>query len=139
MSTLETIKSFLEASLAPTPTVITIGALFVLLFPILLHYILTATTPYATLPAILLVGPSGAGKTALLTLFERGPLLSDAESSSSEKQAPVTLAPFSQTHTSQAPGAVELSIATDGPSPSSYRDDLDSTGSSHKKFLLIVC
>jgi len=137
MSTLETIKSLLEASLTPTPTVITIGVIFVLFFPILLHYILTATTPYATLPAILLVGPSGAGKTALLTLFERGPLVSAAESSSSEKQPPIAAAPFSQTHTSQTPGAVELSIATDGPSASSYRDDLDSTGSSHKKFLLI--
>lgn len=127
---LESLKAALEASLTPTPTVITIGLLFVFLFPIILHYILAATTPYAgALPAILVVGPSGSGKTALLTLFERGPLVS----ASSSKSIP----PISATHTSQTPAAVELSVSTEGDTPSSYRDDLDASGASHKKFLLI--
>ncbi|KAK3322751.1 hypothetical protein B0H66DRAFT_214059 [Apodospora peruviana] len=132
MSVLETIKSAIEASLKPTPTVFTIGFLIVLLFPFFLHYILTSSTPYTALPAVLLLGPSGAGKTALLTLFERGPLTppSTSEKTTSE---PATAA---QTHTSLTPASVELAVSSDS-SGSSFRDDLDSTGATAKKFLLI--
>ncbi|KAK4153578.1 signal recognition particle receptor subunit beta [Chaetomidium leptoderma] len=131
MATLETLKSALEASLTPTPTVISIGLAIVLIIPIILHFIFSATTPYTTLPSVLLLGPSGAGKTALLTLFERGPLSQQDQST----------AAVAQTHTSQVPSTVELAVSTDTPSSSnnnnSYRTDLDATGATAKKFLLI--
>ncbi|KAK4185050.1 signal recognition particle receptor beta subunit-domain-containing protein [Podospora australis] len=117
MSTLETLKSLFEASLTPSPTVITIGLLVVLFAPVLLHFLYSAATPYTTLPSVLLLGPSGAGKTALLTLFERGP--------SSPSPA--------QTHTSQVTSSVELAVAQE----TSYTTDLDATGATAKKFLLV--
>ncbi len=130
MTTTDTLKALLEAALTPSPTVISIGLAIVLLFPIILHFIFSATTPYTTLPSVLLVGPSGAGKTALLTLFERGPL-ADPDSSSSEK-----LTPVAKTHTSQVPATIELAVSTD-PASSSYRADLDAAGATAKKFLLV--
>ncbi|KAK3939325.1 signal recognition particle receptor beta subunit-domain-containing protein [Diplogelasinospora grovesii] len=123
MTAMDTLKNALEASLKPTPTVMLVGLAVVLLFPVLLHFILSASTPYNTLPSVLLVGPSGAGKTALLTLYERGLL------PKTEKPAPA------QTHTSQTPASVELAVNEDG--TSSFRDDLDASGSTAKKFLLV--
>jgi signal recognition particle receptor subunit beta len=116
------LKSFLEAILTPSPAVFIIGPLIVLLAPFLLHYILHRATPYTSLPSVLLVGPSGAGKTALLTLLERGPV------SNPEPPRPA------QTHTSQTPSSVELAVSED---PSlSFRTDLDAAGATAKKFLL---
>jgi len=112
---MDQLKSFLTRTLTPSTPVFVIGALVVLLVPILLHIFLTRSKTYITLPSILLVGPSGAGKTSLLTLFER------------QTSAP--------THTSQAPATVELAVSEDG--SSSFRDDLDASGSTAKKFLLI--
>ncbi|AEO69067.1 uncharacterized protein THITE_2119067 [Thermothielavioides terrestris NRRL 8126] len=146
MTALDTLKAALEASLTPSPAVISIGLAVVLLVPILLHFFLTATTPYTTLPSVLLVGPSGAGKTALLTLFERGPLYHQQAPSSSAAaaQKPRVSAPVAQTHTSQVPASVELAVSTpansDGTSgggPTSYRTDLDAAGATAKKFLLV--
>ena len=133
MTVLETLKAAFEASLTPSPTVISIGLAIVLLLPILLHFLYSATTPYTALPSVLLVGPSGAGKTALLTLFERGPLYNpDASPSGSKPSVPT---PVAKTHTSQAPSTVELAVSTDP--PSSYRTDLDAAGATAKKFLLV--
>jgi signal recognition particle receptor subunit beta len=130
MTVLETLKAVLEASLTPSPTVISIGLAVVLFIPILLHFLYSATTPYTTLPSVLLLGPSGAGKTALLTLFERGPLAADSST-----------APVAKTHTSQVPSTVELAVSTDPQTPNtpgtSYRTDLDATGATAKKFLLV--
>lgn len=142
-SALETIKSLIEASLQPTTPVFTIGILIVFLFPFILHFLITRNTSYSALPAVLLVGPSGAGKTALVTLFERGPFLasSSKESPSSEEDEadpkPKVNEPLATTHTSQTPQMVELSISTTDTSSASYRDDLDALGAPHKKFLLI--
>jgi signal recognition particle receptor subunit beta len=137
MTVMDTLKYAFEASLTPSPTVITIGLAIVLLFPVLLHFIFSATTPYTTLPSVLLLGPSGAGKTALVTLFERGPLYHRQQQQSTS--TPETLAVSSRvakTHTSQVPFSVELAVATDTPKPS-YRDDLDARGATAKKFLLV--
>ncbi|KAK4123120.1 putative signal recognition particle protein [Parathielavia appendiculata] len=128
MSTIDTLKAAFEASLTPTPSVISIGLAIVLLIPIILHFIFSATTPYTTLPSVLLVGPSGAGKTALLTLFERGPLY--------HNNNPAVPTPVAETHTSQTPSTVELAVSTDRPT-TTYRTDLDATGATAKKFLLI--
>ncbi|KAL2135947.1 hypothetical protein VTI74DRAFT_6175 [Chaetomium olivicolor] len=124
MSAFDTLKAAFEASLHPSPTVIFIGLAVVLFVPILLHFIFSATTPYTTLPSVLLIGPSGAGKTALVTLFERGPLASKLPS------------PVAKTHTSQVPSATELAISTDPPT-SSFTTDLDAAGATAKKFLLV--
>ncbi|KAK5652904.1 hypothetical protein OQA88_9382 [Cercophora sp. LCS_1] len=116
MTLRETLLSLLEASLTPSPTVFILGFAIVLLVPIALHFILHSSTPYNTLPSVLLIGPSGAGKTSLQTLFERG----------------TSTAP---THTSQVPSSVELAAATD--SSVTFRDDLDALGAEAKKFLLV--
>ncbi|OHE98338.1 signal recognition particle receptor beta subunit [Colletotrichum orchidophilum] len=108
---------FLDFILTPSAPVILIGAAIVLLFPILLHYILIKSTPYTTLPSVLLLGPAGAGKTALLTLFERG-------------DAPAT------THTSQRPQTVELTASRDSKTAQSFRNHEDTSGT-HTKFLLV--
>ena len=134
MTALDTLKAAFEASLTPSPTVLSVGLAIVLLIPILLHFIFSATTPYTTLPSVLLVGPSGAGKTALLTLFERGPLYHPDTGSASEK--PTVPTPVAKTHTSQSPSTVELAVSTD-PHSSSYTTDLDAAGATAKKFLLV--
>ncbi|KAF6808244.1 srp receptor beta subunit [Colletotrichum sojae] len=109
---------FLEHIMTPSTPVILIGAAIVLLFPVLLHFILVKSTPYTTLPSVLLVGPSGAGKTALLTLFERG------------GDGPAA------THTSQRPKTVELTASRDSATKHSFRNQDDTSGT-HTKFLLV--
>ncbi|KAM7183242.1 signal recognition particle receptor subunit beta [Naviculisporaceae sp. PSN 640] len=137
-SALETLKSLIEASLQPTTPVFVIGALIVFLFPFLLHFLISRNTSYSALPAVLLVGPSGAGKTALVSLFERGPFLSSKEQSEDPiDPKPKFDEPVAATHTSVTPQMVELSISTTDTSMASYRDDLDALGAPHKKFLLI--
>ncbi|KAK4650004.1 hypothetical protein QC762_703270 [Podospora pseudocomata] len=121
MSLQQTLKDLLEASLTPSPTVILFGLAFCLLAPILLHFLYSTATPYTTLPSVLLLGPPGAGKTALTTLFERGPL--DL--------------PLAKTHTSQVTSSIELSINSDDPSSASYKTNLDEAGATAKKFLLV--
>ncbi|KAK0737166.1 signal recognition particle receptor beta subunit-domain-containing protein [Apiosordaria backusii] len=124
MSTLQTIKDLLEASLTPSPTVIILGLAFCLVAPILLHFLYSTATPYTTLPSVLLLGPPGAGKTALTTLLERG-------SSSDTLDGPVA-----KTHTSQVPSSIELSVNSDDPS-TSYKTNLDNESATAKKFLLV--
>jgi signal recognition particle receptor subunit beta len=136
MPTLETLKAAFEASLNPSPTVILVGVAVVLLIPIFLHFIFSATTPYTSLPSVLLVGPSGAGKTALMTLFERGPLYHNEEQQGNGKST--VNSPVAQTHTSQVSSAVELAVSSPGPNQlSSYLDDLDAQGATAKRFLLV--
>ncbi|KAH6636013.1 hypothetical protein F5144DRAFT_628102 [Chaetomium tenue] len=132
MTALDTLKAAFEASLTPSPTVITIGLAIVLFFPILLHLLFSATTPYTTLPSVLLIGPSGAGKTALLTLFERGPLYTPDQPTSADK--PSVSTPVARTHTSQVPSTVELAVSPDS---TTFRTDLDAAGATAKKFLLV--
>ncbi|KAK4237934.1 hypothetical protein C8A03DRAFT_34088 [Achaetomium macrosporum] len=137
MPALDTLKAAFEASLNPSPTVILVGVAVVLLIPILLHFIFSATTPYTTLPSVLLVGPSSAGKTALMTLFERGPLYHNQQQQQGNNKSTVN-SPVAQTHTSQVSSAVELAVSSPGPNQlSSYRDDLDAQGATAKRFLLV--
>lgn len=116
------LTSAIDYIMTPSAPVFIIGGLLVLLLPLLMHLWLTQSATYTTLPSILLAGPSGAGKTALHTLLER-------------RTTP------SETHTSQTPSTVELAIATSpSSSPSSttsFRTDLDATGATATKFLLI--
>ena len=117
---MDQLKDILIYLLTPSTPIFLVGGLIVLLVPILVHVFVQQTTPYTTLPSILLAGPPGGGKTALLTLLERG----DAR--------PVP------THTSQAPQAIELTVSDDAGKPLPYRlaarDDAPGT---HRKFLLL--
>ncbi|KAJ4361279.1 hypothetical protein N0V85_009422, partial [Neurospora sp. IMI 360204] len=110
----ELIKDLLIASLQPNKTVIITGLLIVLLFPILLHQFLHgdesgSSSKKSSLPSILLAGPSGAGKTALLTLFEkRAGRKTSTSTETDEKKVTEPAA----THTSQTPVSVQLNAAS---------------------------
>ncbi|KAG5985868.1 hypothetical protein E4U43_005828 [Claviceps pusilla] len=106
-----------EAVLTPSLPVFLIGLLILVGGPLLLHTILAASSTYTTAPTILLLGPDSAGKTALVTLLERG-----------TKPA--------QTHTSQVVQAVELNATTDASTKGSFRNHADATGT-YTKFLLV--
>ncbi|KXJ94598.1 signal recognition particle receptor beta subunit [Microdochium bolleyi] len=112
----------LEFLFTPSKAVFIAGGLIVLLVPILLHLFITRSTPYTSLPSILLVGPANAGKTALLTLLERGDETAKG------------------TYASQSPHSVELTVSTDAGTSAAlnYRESAreDAPGS-HKKFLLL--
>jgi signal recognition particle receptor subunit beta len=68
--------SWLTAAFAPKPLTIVVTLLITILLPILLHQFLYRQAAPTALPTFLLVGPSGAGKTALLTLVSSRPSLS---------------------------------------------------------------
>ncbi|CAK7239739.1 MAG: hypothetical protein STHCBS139747_001174 [Sporothrix thermara] len=110
-------KGALEFILTPSTPVIVLGLAIVLIFPILLHMFLSRSTAYITLPSVLVAGPPGAGKTALVTRLER------------RAPKPPT------TYTSQTINIVELAVNEDG--TSRYSDDLDASGAVAKKFLVI--
>lgn len=116
---MDQLTQYAEYILSPSAPVFIVGALIVFLVPILVHIFVTRSTPYTNLPAILLVGPPGAGKTSLLTLLERG-----------DRAA--------ATHTSQTPQSVELTVSTDAGVPLSFAEAAkeDAPGT-HKKFLLV--
>ncbi|KAL8782234.1 MAG: hypothetical protein Q9213_005564 [Squamulea squamosa] len=100
----------------PSPIVILLSVLLVVSIPLLLHLVIYSTTS-DTLPTILLIGPSGAGKTALVTHLERG--------------RP------SATRTSQTPYTVEVSLPVKTPVASSrFRSPNDPTWEVTKKLLI---
>ncbi|KAL8682298.1 MAG: hypothetical protein Q9186_001667 [Xanthomendoza sp. 1 TL-2023] len=100
----------------PSPLLILISVLLVVSIPLLLHLVIYSRTS-DTLPTILLLGPSGAGKTALVTLLERG--------------HPAA------TRTSQTPHTVEISLPVKTPVASSrFRSPNDPTWEVTKKLLV---
>ncbi|KAI4167103.1 MAG: hypothetical protein LQ343_007465 [Gyalolechia ehrenbergii] len=100
----------------PSPIFLVTSILLILSIPLILHLIIYSTTS-DTLPTILLVGPSGAGKTSLATLLERG--------------RPAA------THTSQVPLTVEVSLPVKTPVASSrFRSPNDPTWEITKKVLI---
>ncbi|RWA14219.1 hypothetical protein EKO27_g864 [Xylaria grammica] len=115
---IEHLKDALEYIFTPSAPVITIGLLIVFIVPILVHLFITRQTPYTSLPYILLAGPAGGGKTSLLTLLERG-------------DAPA------ETHTSQTPHAVELTVSLDAGASTFREAAREDAPGSHKKFYLI--
>lgn len=108
----------LEYLLTPSTPIFVVGALIVLLVPILAHLFVVQRTPYTSLPSIVLVGPPGGGKTALLTLLERG-------------DNPTT------THSTQISSSVELTVSTDGAVQSFREASKEDAPGEHKKFLLV--
>ncbi|KAI1646416.1 P-loop containing nucleoside triphosphate hydrolase protein [Daldinia loculata] len=115
---MEVLKQLLEYLLTPSTEIFIVGALIVFLLPTIVHFYIVQTTPYTSLPSILLAGPPAGGKTSLLTLLERG----DSAAA---------------THTSQVPQSVELTVSDDH-GATTFREAarLDAPGS-HRKFLLV--
>ncbi|KAL6866531.1 hypothetical protein ACO1O0_002643 [Amphichorda felina] len=112
------LSSIFEALLTPSIPLAILGIIVVLGAPLLWHIILASSSTYTVPPTVLLLGPEGAGKTGLLTLFERG------------DDGPA------QTHTSQTSQTVELNASVDSDSRASFRNHDDTTGT-HTKFLLV--
>ncbi|KAF2788303.1 P-loop containing nucleoside triphosphate hydrolase protein [Melanomma pulvis-pyrius CBS 109.77] len=111
--------SWLTAAFAPKPSTIAITLAIALLLPILVHLFLyfQKAAPTAQ-PTFLLVGPSGGGKTALLTLAERKTVI--------------------PTHTSTAPLAIEAVLPEDfTPSTAHYRSPGDPSYERARRFLLL--
>ncbi|KAK9425816.1 putative Signal recognition particle receptor subunit beta [Seiridium unicorne] len=115
---MDDLKYYLEYILTPSAPIFIVGALIVLIAPLLAHFYISRTTPYTSLPSILLVGPPGGGKTSLLTLYERG-----------DNATP--------THTSQIPQSIELTVSTDNGVQSFREAAKEDAPGSHKKFLLL--
>lgn len=116
MSTLTDLFEFL---LTPSIPLLALAVVILLGAPVLLHHLLSSSNTYTTAPTVLLLGPDHAGKTSLLTLYERG-----------------GEAPAAPTRTSQVTQSVELNASTDSHTKTSYRNLDDSTGT-HTKFLLV--
>ncbi|TGJ79761.1 hypothetical protein E0Z10_g9002 [Xylaria hypoxylon] len=115
---MEHLKGALEYILTPSTPVITIGLLIVFFVPILVHFFISRQTPYTSLPFILLAGPAGGGKTSLLTLLERGDTAAE-------------------THTSQTPHGVELTVSSDAGASTFREAAREDAPGSHKKFFLV--
>lgn len=109
----------LEFLLTPSLPLLAVALLILFGAPVILHHILSTSNTYTTPPTVLLLGPEHAGKTSLLTLFERG----------GEAPAPPT-------RTSQVSQSVELNASTDSATKSSYKNLEDATGT-HTKFLFV--
>lgn len=112
-----TFTELVEIIMTPSLPVILIGIILILGGPILFHLVLSSSSTYTVPPSVLLLGPDNAGKTALLTLFERG-------------------AKPSATHTSQVSHSIELNASTDSVTKASFRNHDDATGT-HTKFFLV--
>jgi signal recognition particle receptor subunit beta len=114
MATLNEVVTYI---MTPSLPVVLFGIFLILGAPVILHVILSSSRTYTVPPTALLMGPDNAGKTALLTLFERG-----------TKPA--------VTHTSQVTQSVELNASTDSDSKMSYKNHEDASGT-YTKFLMI--
>ncbi|KAF2259889.1 hypothetical protein CC78DRAFT_547985 [Lojkania enalia] len=110
--------SWLTAAFAPNVSTIILTLLVALLLPIALHQFIYRVQSPTALPTFLLIGPSGAGKTAFLTLTERNSA--------------------AQTHTSTAPLTIQA-LLPEGfvPSSSHYRSAGDPAYERARRFLLL--
>ncbi|KAF2774566.1 P-loop containing nucleoside triphosphate hydrolase protein [Teratosphaeria nubilosa] len=111
-------QQWLTWSFSPSVSAIFVTLFISLIIPILIHTYLYRKAVAQELPTVLLVGPSGAGKTSLLTLFANG--------------AP------SATHTSQEPQTAVCQLpASTKAREDRYRCENDTTSRARPKFLLL--
>lgn len=111
------IEVWMTWAFSPAISAIIVTLLISLLSPVIIHYFLYRKANSKEPPTFLLVGPSGAGKTSLLTLLANG-----------------TPSP---THTSQSPTTVLCQLPSSAKAREDrYRSEHDTTSLSRPKFLL---
>lgn len=125
-------------TLSPSGWAILLVALLVVSGPLLLHFFWFNSASSTNLPSFLLVGPSGAGKTSLLTLVRLVPRCSPRQSPLTLFQMQFERGAAASTHTSQAPLSVEctLPVSTDAAS-NRFRSSKDPGAKYHRSFLLV--
>ncbi|KAK1819141.1 hypothetical protein LTR12_006456 [Friedmanniomyces endolithicus] len=112
------LEDWLTWTLSPSISAILVTLIFSLTLPILIHTYLYKRAVAKELPTFLLLGPSGAGKTSLLTLLANG-----------------TPSP---THTSQAPQTATCQLpSTTQSSEDKYRSENDTSSRSQPSVLLL--
>lgn len=110
--------SWLTLAFGPYLSTIVVTLVITLILPVLLHQFIYRRQTPASLPTFLLVGPSGAGKTAFLTLLERGKP--------------------SATHLSQTPLSASCTLPeTSTATSSKYRSEGDPSYARSRQFLLV--
>ncbi|KAK3111148.1 hypothetical protein LTR53_013896 [Teratosphaeriaceae sp. CCFEE 6253] len=109
---------WLTWAFSPSISAILVTLFISLTLPVLIHYYLYKRAVARELPAFLLLGPSGGGKTALLTLVANG-----------------TTSP---THLSQAPQTAVCQLpSTTRTSEDKYRSENDTQSRAQPHFLLV--
>ncbi|KAK4971840.1 hypothetical protein LTR28_013099 [Elasticomyces elasticus] len=112
--------TWLTWAFSPSVSAIALTLLVALLLPLLIHTYLYRTRSSTTLPTFLLVGPSGAGKTSLLTL-------ADVDKLANGRPSP--------THTTQTPFTAACTLASSTTASSSrYRSSNDPSAQHRPKF-----
>ncbi|KAK0788950.1 hypothetical protein LTR75_010546 [Friedmanniomyces endolithicus] len=112
------LEDWLTWTLSPSLSAILVTLIFSLTLPILIHTYLYKRAVAKELPTFLLIGPSGAGKTSLLTLLANG-----------------TPSP---THTSQAPQTATCQLpSTTRSSEDKYRSENDTSSRTQPSVLLL--
>ncbi|OCK91431.1 P-loop containing nucleoside triphosphate hydrolase protein [Cenococcum geophilum 1.58] len=110
--------SWLTLAFGPHLSTIVVTLVIALILPVLLHQFIYRRQTPASLPTFLLVGPSGAGKTAFLTFLERGKP--------------------SATHLSQTPLSASCTLPESSTAASSkYRSEGDPSHARSRRFLLV--
>lgn len=109
---------WLTLAFGPHLSTIVVTLVIALILPVLLHQFIYRRQTPASLPTFLLVGPSGAGKTAFLTFLERGKP--------------------SATHLSQTPLSASCTLPESSTAASSkYRSEGDPSHARSRQFLLV--
>jgi len=131
-------NSWTAWSFSPTISAILVTFLISLLSPLLFHYFLYRKAAPKQLPTILLLGPSGGGKTTLLTSVRQKHHPSLVEHLLTEDRLQFSNGEPSVTHTSQAPQTALCQLPTDYKSfEDRFRSENDTSSRHQPKFLIL--
>lgn len=128
--------SWATAAFAPKLSAIIVSFLVAFLVPILLHHFIYRKAAPTAQPTFLLIGPSGGGKTAFLTLVRASPSTPNPNTylllSQTERKT------VANTHTSTAPLTIEATLP-DGYKPNSaaFRSPGDPAYERARHFVLV--
>lgn len=129
------VEKWLTWALSPSISAILLTLLVSLTLPLLLHYYLYRKSVSKELPTFLLIGPSGGGKTSLLTLVWRRQRAFSSSHANGQQLANGTA---SNTHTSQAPQTALCQLPSGTRSSEDrYRSANDTSSRARPKFLLV--